>query len=191
MQLFVYGSLAAMVAAVACALYGDKVQALFAGSGKRRFTKESAAQLAEDKRVLELQLAAALRPKPCSNCGHLAGWPTGVELADSDRSDPAPHIHAPAPVDNGIRDTPLANAETQPVDVRELREAVGEGDTQTLPVVLPVVAVEPTPRVTWGVTPVLPLQVKAGPGSADPTEVLPAVSRRAKVAVADHMGDAS
>jgi hypothetical protein len=82
-------------------------------------------------------------------------------------------------------------AETQPVDVQELREAVGEGDTQTLPAITPVVAVEPTPRVTWGVTPVMPLQVKAGPGSADPTEVLPAFSRRAKVAVADHMGDAS
>jgi hypothetical protein len=95
-----------------------------------------------------------------------------------------PATQVPAPVDTGIRDTPLANAETQPVDVQELREAVGEGDTQVLPVVSPVVAVEPTPRVTWGVTPVLPLQVKAGPGSADPTEVLPAVSRRAKTNVA-------
>jgi hypothetical protein len=169
---------------VVAALYPERVTSLFAGSGRRRFTVQSAKEAAETIRTLEMQLAAALRPKPCPNCHHLAGWPTGVELADSDRSDSAPHIHAPAPVDTGIRDTPLANAETQPVDVRELREAVGEGDTQTLPVVAPVVAVEPTPRVTWGVTPVLPLQVKAGPGSADPTEVLPAVSRRAKTNVA-------
>jgi hypothetical protein len=68
-----------------------------------------------------------------------------------------PATQVPAPVDNGIRDTPLANAETQPVDVRELREAVGEGDTQTLPVVSPVSPVlplhdAPLPPVTWGRT---------------------------------------
>jgi hypothetical protein len=68
-----------------------------------------------------------------------------------------PATQVPAPVDNGCRDTPLANAETQPVDVRELREAVGEGDTQVLPAITPVSPVlplhdAPLPPVTWGRT---------------------------------------
>lgn len=64
-----------------------------------------------------------------------------------------PATRVPAPVDNGCRDTPRANADTQPVDVRELRAAIGEDDTQTLPVVSPVVPIvpdEPLPPVTWG-----------------------------------------
>lgn len=194
----------ALAICVVSALYPERVTSLFAGSGRRRFTVQSAKEAAETIRTLEMQLAAALRPKPCPNCGHLAGWPTDAQVQASDRSDPAPHIHAPAPVDNGIRDTPQAAAETaqdtfldqiarpgeeqmlarlkavaqQPQPAKPEPQFPPDAVTQTLPAARPV-------------TPVLPLQVKAGPGSADPTEVLPAVSRRAKVAVADHMGDAS
>ena len=43
-------------------------------------------------------------------------------------------------------------AETQPVDVRDLRAAMGEGDTQTLPVVTAVVPLNlaQLPPVPWG-----------------------------------------
>lgn len=96
---------------IACALYGGPRE-WFAGSGKRRFTRASAAVLTEEIGTLSMQLAEAKRVKACESCGHLSGWPTGAELAVSDRSDPAPHISAKAPVDNGSRDTPLAAAAT-------------------------------------------------------------------------------
>lgn len=82
--------------------------------------------------------------------------------------------------------------ETQPVDVSKLRDAVGEGDTRTLPVVSPVIPVEPVPPVTWGITATKPLwQVPAGPGSSRPEELSPTAGRLATVRVADAMNEAS
>jgi hypothetical protein len=75
-------------------------------------------------------------------------------------------------------------AETQAVDVSVLRDAVGEGDTQLLPVVSAVEPLEPTPKVTWGVTATKPLwQVKAGPGTTDPTELSRVAGQRAVASV--------
>lgn len=85
-------------------------------------------------------------------------------------------------------------AETQAVDVSTLREALGEGDTQTLPVVSPVVPVvdEPMPPVTWGVTATKPLwQIKAGPGSTSPSEVNRPAGHRAVIAVDTALNEAS
>lgn len=64
----------------------------FAGSGKRRFTRASAAAMAQEIGELSMQLAQAKRPKPCPNCHHVADgiMPTDAEIAESDRTDPAP-----------------------------------------------------------------------------------------------------
>lgn len=124
-----------------------------AGTGERRISRRG--QLAAQRnRIAELEQQIAA----CPTCTPSEpGFPTVEEIAASDRSDPAPTISAPAPVDNGCRDTPRANAETQPVDVRDLRAAMGEADTVTLPVVSPVVPVvaeldDTQMLVTWGRT---------------------------------------
>jgi hypothetical protein len=63
----------------------------------------------------------------------------------------------PAPIEPGCRDTPASNADTQAVDVSELRDAIGEGDTAVIPIVaipptMPVLpaAVDSLPPLTWG-----------------------------------------
>lgn len=82
-----------------------------------------------------------------------------------------------APIEQGCRDTPSANAETQAVDVRDLRKAMKVDDTQTLPAVTPVVPVgAPMPRLTWGVKtgdeqPLTDWANGTAPREAGPTEV--------------------
>lgn len=85
----------------------------FTGTGKRRYTRQSAAEAGETIRDLEMQLAAA-RKRACRNCGERAdsGMPSRQEIAESDAADTTPKTRVPAPADNGCRDTPLAAAET-------------------------------------------------------------------------------
>jgi hypothetical protein len=110
--LFVFGSLAAMAITVGWALYGDTLRSSLAGTGKRR--KLSPAELVKTVAELRHQLAEAQRLKACVNCGHVPDgvMPTVAEIAASDAIDTTRTINAPAPVDNGSRDTPLAAAQT-------------------------------------------------------------------------------
>lgn len=154
----------------------------FGGSGQRRANTKPAGE----PRVLV--------PRVCENCGHVPGMPTVAELADSDRSDPAPTISAPAPIEQGCRDTPASNADTQPVDVSELRNAIGEGDTAVIPVVAipPAMPLDPVPPVAltdeqkaeltkWATT--------TGPGPMH--EVPVGFGKKASVAVHTHLDEAS
>lgn len=198
----------ALAVCVVTAMYPERVTKLFAGNGKRRFTPASAAEAADTIRTLEMQLAAAEK-RPCPNCHHLTGWPTGAELADSDRSDPAPHISAKAPVDNGSRDTPAAAAETvrdaslasialpgeeemaafleaERAKNREKAEARAEADTVTLPA---VVTVKPLHQAqaelaAWALN-------TAPPAGNGPSEISVGMGQRISVKVRTHLDEAS
>lgn len=111
-----------------------------------------------------------------------------------------PATQVPAPVDNGCRDTPRANADTQPVDVRDLRAALGEDDTVTLPAVTPVtpvVAVDDTQMlVSWGTS--LPAKTKAavedwatGTAPGPMHEVPVGLGAKASIQVATALDEAS
>lgn len=154
----------------------------FAGSGTRRAAAKPTPE------------ARAVPARACENCGHLPGMPTTAQIADSDRSDPAPKFHQDAPIEAGCRDTAAANAETQPLSVADLRKATGEADTQTLPAVTPVKPVpplrDPLPRVTWGVKEGDKAALEAWatqtapPPDAGPTEVCAALGQFAHIKVA-------
>jgi hypothetical protein len=116
---------------------------------------------------------------------------------------PRPETYEVADVTAETQPVPqIALDETQPVDVAELRNAVGEGDTRVLPVVAPVVAVEPVPKVTWG-TDLKPQQHDAleawavgtaPPPHAGPTEVSAITGALASVKVqlaTTELGEAS
>lgn len=164
MALFYWIAFPVLALAVVTAIFPERVTALFAGSGKRRFTKASAARLTEEIGVLSMQLSAAKRKaeRPCPNCHHAPDDITAAELAESDRTDPAGTVSVPAPVDAGCRDTPSAAAATardnslaamaRPGEEEMLAaleaeraksRAAAEADTQVIATVPAVVPVRP------------------------------------------------
>lgn len=99
----------------------------------------------------------------------------------------------PAPIEQGCRDTPSSNADTQAVDVTDLRDALGEGDTAVIPVVAipPAAPVlnDPLPPVTWGrntgdKTALEAWATATAPAAAGPTEVSPITATIARIKVA-------
>lgn len=125
------------------------------GAGGRRITRRG--QLARQRdEIAELKQQIA----DCPHCTPPApSFPTVEEIADSDRSDQTRTINAPAPVDNGCRDTPLAAAQTardtfldqiarpgeegmlaalKATAQQPLRQAAPDADTVTLPAVTTV-----------------------------------------------------
>lgn len=207
MVVFFFIAFPALAVCVVAALYPELVTKPFAGSGKRRFTARSAAEAAETIRTLETQLAAAKR-KACPNCHHVAasGMPTDAEIADSDRSDPAPVMSAKAPVDNGCRDTPLAAAQTARdtslaamalpgeeemaafLEGERAKSATArtEADTVTLPAVVTVKPLHEARQEleAWALG-------TAPPPDATATEVLPKLATVATIKVGTHMSEAS
>lgn len=182
----------------------------FAGSGRRRKSDENWADL---QRQLSDAQARAKKVKgahfhECPQRVHPPFWvyAQGVAcpwcLVDQLRGQlelvtmrPAPRpdaVAVAAPADQNTAaigrpaDEPAADvtAETQPVDVRDLRRAVGEDDTVTLPAVVPAAPVpldETQMFVTWGAK--LP--------DAGPTEVPVGLGARASVKVAIALDEAS
>lgn len=162
----------------------------FAGSGRRRKSDENWADL---QRQLSDAQARAKKVKgahfhECPQRVHPPFWvyAQGVAcpwcLVDQLRGQlelvtmrPAPRpdaVAVAAPADQNTAaigrpaDEPAADvtAETQPVDVRDLRAAMGEDDTDTLPAVVPVVPVvaaldDTQMLVTWGTK--IPAKTKA------------------------------
>jgi hypothetical protein len=97
----------------------------------------------------------------------------------------------PAPIEQGCRDTPASNADTQPVPIVERDKAMGLSATQLLPVVpvtpVPPVLDEPLPPVTWGTkqgdkAALEAWATRTAPGSG-PTEVSAITGHRAATSV--------
>ena len=133
------------------ALFPAEIHAFFNGGGKRR--------------------AGAKRDDE---------WmPSAQYVAESDASDDAPKLSVPAPVDNGSRDTPRANAETVR-DVSLAAMAQNEADRQRAAALARASSAEVTlPRI-----PVV-VDIKAT------TEVSPTAVNRAVQSVAQVLQEAS
>lgn len=157
---------------------------LFHGGGKRRKSDENWDELegrlstaeARAKKVKGAILYTCPQPDPARQHGDYwvyaqnvaCPWCEIARLREQiqllvTRPTPRPGgISVQAPADGARISIPAdepatdVNAKTQAVDVAELRNAMGEGDTQTLPVVpAPVTAVlplhlAPLPPITWG-----------------------------------------
>lgn len=169
---------------------------LFQGGGTRRKSDESWDRLQRQLSDAQRQITTLTRERDEAqrdSAKHKAWWGQADagwrsadaevkrlrHLLDADAGVPGTEP-VPAPIEQGCRDTPASNADTQAVDVADLRAAMGEGDTQLLPVV-PVVAIPPLdklPAVTWGTTTcgqdaLEKWATNTSPRDAGPTEVSP------------------